>query len=315
MDDKAMSTNENAKNMQNAAGEGTVLDENMSYRQQLKNRQRIVVKVGSSSLLHSSTNRLDYHKIDVLVRELSDLKNRGKDVILVSSGATAVGREVIRRTSSSRDLLEDSKITVKQACAAIGQARLMMTYQRFFTDYNQISAQILMDKNSITENLSKYNLYNTFNELLKFDVIPIVNENDSVATYEYSVGDNDNLSAMVASLMHADLLILLSDVDGLYTDDPRVNPDAEYIEYVPHLDENLMKMAKQSTGSESGTGGMSTKLQAAVIATRSGCDMVIVNSRHMKVIHEVVQGRNHGTIFRADPDPEFDLQDYIELTD
>ena len=310
-----MSTNENAKNMQNAAGEGTVLDENMSYRQQLKNRQRIVVKVGSSSLLHSSTNRLDYHKIDVLVRELSDLKNRGKDVILVSSGATAVGREVIRRTSSSRDLLEDSKITVKQACAAIGQARLMMTYQRFFTDYNQISAQILMDKNSITENLSKYNLYNTFNELLKFDVIPIVNENDSVATYEYSVGDNDNLSAMAASLMHADLLILLSDVDGLYTDDPRVNPDAEYIEYVPHLDENLMKMAKQSTGSESGTGGMSTKLQAAVIATRSGCDMVIVNSRHMKVIHEVVQGRNHGTIFRADPDPEFDLQDYIELTD
>ena len=310
-----MSTNENAKNMQNAAGEGTVLDENMSYRQQLKNRQRIVVKVGSSSLLHSSTNRLDYHKIDVLVRELSDLKNRGKDVILVSSGATAVGREVIRRTSSSRDLLEDSKITVKQACAAIGQARLMMTYQRFFTDYNQISAQILMDKNSITENLSKYNLYNTFNELLKFDVIPIVNENDSVATYEYSVGDNDNLSAMVASLMHADLLILLSDVDGLYTDDPRVNPDAEYIEYVPHLDENLMKMAKQSTGSESGTGGMSTKLQAAVIATRSGCDMVIVNSRHMKVIHEVVQGRNHGTIFRADPDPEFNLQDYIELTD
>ena len=293
----------------------TVPDENMAYRQGLKNRRRIVVKVGSSSLLHSSTNRLDYHKIDVLVRELSDLKNRGKDVILVSSGATAVGREVIRRTKSSADLVEDSKITVKQACAAIGQARLMMTYQRFFTDYNQISAQILMDKNSIMENLSKYNLYNTFNELLKFDCIPIVNENDSVATYEYSVGDNDNLSAMVASLMHADLLILLSDVDGLYTDDPRINPDAEYIEYVPHLDENLMKMAKHSTGSESGTGGMSTKLQAAMIATKSGCDMVIVNSRHMKVIHEVVQGRNYGTIFRADPDPEFDLQDYIELTD
>ena len=292
----------------------TVPDENMAYRQGLKNRRRIVVKVGSSSLLHSSTNRLDYHKIDVLVRELSDLKNRGKDVILVSSGATAVGREVIRRTKSSADLVEDSKITVKQACAAIGQARLMMTYQRFFTDYNQISAQILMDKNSIMENLSKYNLYNTFSELLKFDCIPIVNENDSVATYEYSVGDNDNLSAMVASLMHADLLILLSDVDGLYTDDPRINPDAEYIEYVPHLDENLMKMAKHSTGSESGTGGMSTKLQAAMIATKSGCDMVIVNSRHMKVIHEVVQGRNYGTIFRADPDPDFDLQDYLEST-
>ncbi len=288
------------------------LDENMSYRQELKNRQRIVVKVGSSSLLHSSTHRLDYHKIDVLVRELSDLKNRGKDVILVSSGATAVGREVIRRTDFGKNLVEDSKITVKQACAAIGQARLMMIYQRFFTDYNQISAQILMDKNAIMENLSKYNLYNTFNELLKFNCIPIVNENDSVATYEYSVGDNDNLSAIVASLMHADLLILLSDVDGLYTDDPRVNPDAEYIEYVPHLDENLMKMAKGSTGSESGTGGMSTKLQAGMIATKSGCDMVIVNSRHMNVIHEVIQGRNHGTIFRADPDPRFDLQDYLE---
>ena len=155
------------------------------------------------------------------------------------------------------------------------------------------------------------NLYNTFNELLKFNCIPIVNENDSVATYEYSVGDNDNLSAIVASLMHADLLILLSDVDGLYTDDPRVNPDAEYIEYVPHLDESMMKMAKGTTGSESGTGGMSTKLQAGVIATKSGCDMVIVNSKHMSVIHEVVQGRNHGTIFRADPDPLFDLQDYL----
>lgn len=311
MDDKAMSMKENDKNVQSAAGEGNVLDENMSYRQGLKNRQRIVVKVGSSSLLHSSTHRLDYHKIDVLVRELSDLKNRGKDVILVSSGATAVGREVIRRTSSGQILAEDSKITVKQACAAIGQARLMMIYQRFFTDYNQISAQILMDKNAITENLSKYNLYNTFNELLKFNCIPIVNENDSVATYEYSVGDNDNLSAIVASLMHADLLILLSDVDGLYTDDPRVNPDAEYIEYVPHLDESMMKMAKGTTGSESGTGGMSTKLQAGVIATKSGCDMVIVNSKHMSVIHEVVQGRNHGTIFRADPDPLFDLQDYL----
>ena len=305
---------ETANASENTMPEGieSLQDANMAYRQELKNRKRIVVKVGSSSLLHRSTKRLDYHKIDVLVRELSDLKNRGKDVILVSSGATAVGREVIRRTSSGADLAEDNKITVKQACAAIGQARLMMTYQRFFNDYNQISAQILMDKNSITENLSKYNLYNTFSELLKFNVIPIVNENDSVATYEYSVGDNDNLSAMVASLMHADLLILLSDVDGLYTDDPRVNPDAKFVEYVPHLDENHLKMAKQSTGSESGTGGMSTKLQAAMIATSSGCDMLIVNSSHMKVIHEVVQGRNYGTIFCADPDPKFDLQNYLE---
>ena len=259
------------QDIQNTGGadKGTDLKEqNLDYRRQLSSRQRIVVKVGSSSLLHSATRRLDYHKIDVLVRELSDLKNRGKDVILVSSGATAVGREVLRRTGAGNELAEDSPITVKQACAAIGQARLMMTYQRFFTDYNQISAQVLMDKNTIREPLSKYNLCNTFNELLKFDVIPIVNENDSVATWEFSIGDNDNLSAMVAPLL--------------------------------------------DTGSESGTGGMSTKLQAAMIATQSGCDMVIVNSRHMKVIHEVVQGRNHGTIFRADPNPSFDLQDYIE---
>ena len=156
--------------------------ENMSYRAGLRDRKRIVVKVGSSSLLHSDTGRLDYHKIDVLVRELSDLKNRGKDVILVSSGATAVGREVIRRTHAGATLAEDSPITVKQACSAVGQARLMMTYQRFFTDYNQISGQVLMTKNTIGDPLSKYNLCNTFNELLKFDVIPIVNENDSVAT-------------------------------------------------------------------------------------------------------------------------------------
>ena len=287
-------------------------EENMSRRAGLRNRKRIVVKVGSSSLLHSSTKRLDYHKIDVLVRELSDLKNRGKDVILVSSGATAVGREVIRRTGGGAELAEDSPITVKQACAAIGQARLMMTYQRFFNDYNQISAQVLMDKNTIENTLSKYNLYNTFNELLKFDVIPIVNENDSVATYEYSVGDNDKLSAMVASLMHADLLILLSDIDGLYTDDPRINPDARFIEYVPVVDDQVMNMAKGTTGSESGTGGMSTKIHAAMIAVRSGCDMVIVNSRQMSIIHEVVQGKNIGTLFRADPDPDFDLQDYLE---
>lgn len=248
----------------------------------------------------------------MLVRELSDLKNRGKDVILVSSGATAVGREVIRRTGGGANLAEDSPITVKQACAAIGQARLMMTYQRFFNDYNQISAQVLMDKNTIENTLSKYNLYNTFNELLKFDVIPIVNENDSVATYEYSVGDNDNLSAMVASLMQADLLILLSDIDGLYTDDPRINPDARFIEYVPVVDDQVMNMAKGTTGSESGTGGMYTKLQAAMIATRSGCDMVIVNSRHMDVIHEVIQGRSHGTLFRACGDGNFDLQGYVE---
>ena len=287
-------------------------EKNRLYRKTLKDRKRIVVKVGSSSLLHPETGRMDYHKIDILVRELSDLKNQGKEVILVSSGATAVGREALLSGSNFREIQEDSPITIKQACASVGQARLMMIYQKFFEDYNQIAGQVLMTKNTVTNTLSKYNLHNTFSELLKLGVIPIVNENDSVATYEYMVGDNDNLSAIVASLMEADLLILLSDVEGLFTDDPRKNPNAGFIEYVEKLDETMMGMGKESSGSSYGTGGMSTKLQAAWTATKSGCDMVIVNASDMKVIHDIVQGENRGTVFCADPDPDFDLVEYIE---
>ena len=176
-------------------------EKNRLYRKTLKDRKRIVVKVGSSSLLHPETGRMDYHKIDILTRELSDLKNQGKEVILVSSGATAVGREALLSGSNFREIQEDSPITIKQACASVGQARLMMIYQKFFEDYNQIAGQVLMTKNTITNALSKYNLQNTFSELIKLGVIPVVNENDSVATYEYMVGDNDTLSAMVASLM------------------------------------------------------------------------------------------------------------------
>ena len=287
-------------------------EKNRLYRKTLKDRKRIVVKVGSSSLLHPETGRMDYHKIDILARELSDLKNQGKEVILVSSGATAVGREALLSGANFREIQEDSPITIKQACASVGQARLMMIYQKFFEDYNQIAGQVLMTKNTVTNTLSKYNLHNTFSELLKLGVIPIVNENDSVATYEYMVGDNDNLSAIVASLMEADLLILLSDVEGLFTDDPRKNPNAGFIEYVEKLDETMMGMGKESSGSSYGTGGMSTKLQAAWTATKSGCDMVIVNASDMKVIHDIVQGENRGTVFCADPDPDFDLVEYIE---
>ena len=287
-------------------------EKNRLYRKTLKDRKRIVVKVGSSSLLHPETGRMDYHKIDILARELSDLKNQGKEVILVSSGATAVGREALLSGANFREIQENSPITIKQACASVGQARLMMIYQKFFEDYNQIAGQVLMTKNTVTNTLSKYNLHNTFSELLKLGVIPIVNENDSVATYEYMVGDNDNLSAIVASLMEADLLILLSDVEGLFTDDPRRNPNAGFIEYVEKLDETMMGMGKESSGSSYGTGGMSTKLQAAWTATKSGCDMVIVNASDMKVIHDIVQGENRGTVFCADPDPDFDLVEYIE---
>ena len=287
-------------------------EKNSLYRKQLKDRRRIVVKVGSSSLLHPETGRLNYHKIDILTRELSDLKNQGKDVILVTSGATAVGREALLAGRDRREIADDSPITIKQACAAVGQARLMMIYQRCFEEYNQIAGQVLMTKNTITNALSKYNLHNTFSELLKLGVIPVVNENDSVATYEYMVGDNDTLSAMVASLMEADLLILLSDVEGLFTDDPRVNPGAGFIEYVEHLDAAMMQMGKASSGSSFGTGGMSTKLSAAYIANKSGCDMVICNASDMKVIHDIVEGENIGTIFCADKDENFELADYLE---
>ena len=247
-------------------------------REMMKDKKRIVIKIGSSSLQHKETGDLDYTKLDVLVRELCDLRNRGKDVVLVTSGAIAVGKKAIHL----QEMKDDNPIAVKQAYAAVGQARLMMTYQKIFAEYNQVAAQILMTKNTIVDNLNRFNAQNTFAELFKLGVIPIVNENDTVATYEIEIGDNDTLSAIVASLVKADLLILLSDIDGLYTDDPRKNPQAEYIEVVDELTDELMEMGKASTGSDSGTGGMNTKLQAARIAHNTGVDMVIANSHDIK---------------------------------
>lgn len=277
------------------------------YRKNLKDKKRIVIKIGSSSLQHAETGDLDYTKLDVLVRELCDLRNRGKDVVLVTSGAIAVGRKAVMHSAD-----QDNPIAVKQACAAIGQARLMMTYQKIFAEYNQIAAQILMTKNTIVDNLNRFNAKNTFDELFKLGVIPIVNENDTVATYEIEIGDNDSLSAIVASLVDADLLILLSDIDGLYTDDPHTNPGAEFVSEVAGLSDELMQMGKSSTGSSVGTGGMNTKLQAAKIAGSKGVDMVIANSKDIKVIHRIVDGKDIGTIFIAHEDPGFDLPLYVQ---
>lgn len=277
-----------------------------NVREMMKDKKRIVVKIGSSSLLHKETGRLDYGKIELLVRELCNIRNQGKDVILVSSGAIAVGRKVVNQDK------EENSIAVKQACAAVGQVRLMMTYQKIFSEYNQIAAQILMTKNTIVDNLNRYNAHNTFSELLKMGVIPIVNENDTIATYEIVIGDNDTLSAIVAALVDADLLILLSDIDGLYTDDPRTNPNAQFIETVPILTEELMQMGKGSTGSKVGTGGMNTKMQAAAIATKSDIDMVIANSEDIRVIHRILNGENVGTLFLKNPDEGFDLPGFVE---
>ncbi len=280
----------------------------VDLREMMKDKKRIVIKIGSSSLQHTETGDLDYTKLDVLVRELCDQRNQGKDVVLVTSGAIAVGRKAV----FIKDEKEDNPIAVKQAYAAVGQARLMMTYQKIFAEYNQVAAQILMTKNTIVDNLNRFNAQNTFAELFKLGVIPIVNENDTVATYEIEIGDNDTLSAIVASLVKADLLILLSDIDGLYTDDPRKNPDAQYIEVVEKLTDELMEMGKTSTGSDSGTGGMNTKLQAAKIAGSTGVDMIIANSKDIKVIHRLLSGQKIGTLFLADPDENFDLPLYVQ---
>lgn len=281
-----------------------------SLRELMKDKRRIVVKIGSSSLTHRETGDMDYIHMEKLVRELSDIRNQGKEVILVSSGAIAAGKNAVNLKSVSVNSPSES-LAVKQACSAVGQARLMMTYQRLFAEYNQVAAQILMTKNTIMDDLNRYNAHNTFTELLKLGAIPIVNENDTVTTYEIEFGDNDTLSAIVAALVEADLLILLSDIDGLYTDDPRRNPDAEFIRQVDELTDDLMEMGKATTGSGIGTGGMNTKLQAAQIATKAGTDMIIANSRDIGVLHRLLAGKEEGTLFVAKKDENFDLAGFV----
>ena len=280
-------------------------------RETLKDKKRIVVKIGSSSLQHAETGDIDYIRLEKLVRELCDIRNQGKEVILVTSGAIAAGRKAIQLKNVHPETAEE-KMAVKQACAAIGQARLMMIYQKIFAEYNQIAAQILMTKNTIVDDMNRFNAHNTFSELLQLGVIPIVNENDTVATYEIEIGDNDTLSAIVAALVDADLLILLSDIDGLYTDDPRKNPEAKFIEQVDELTDEYMNMGKGSTGSSVGTGGMNTKMVAAKIATSSNVDMIIANSKDIGVLHRLLRGDNQGTLFLAHKDENFDLVEFVE---
>lgn len=284
---------------------------NDTIREAIKEKKRIVVKIGSSSLQHSETGDMDYIKIERLVRELCDIRNQGKDVILVTSGAIAAGKKAVRISE-----IKGSKVPLttaeKQACSAIGQSRLMMTYQKLFSEYNQITAQVLMTKNTIVDNLNRHNAANTFDELLKLGVIPVVNENDTVSTYEIEFGDNDTLSAVVAALVGADLLILLSDIDGLYTDDPHKNSDAKFIEVVENVNDDLMNYGKSSTGSNVGTGGMNTKLIAAKIATKAGCDMIICNSKDIGILHGLMEGKNLGTLFISNKDENFDLPDFVD---
>lgn len=278
-------------------------------RTEIPAKQRIVIKIGSSSLQHKETGDLDYTKMEVLVRELCNIRNQGKDVILVTSGAIAVGKKAIGISKIEK---EEGHLGLKQACAAVGQAKLMMIYQKMFAEYNQTAAQVLVTRDTVINDLSRYNAKNTFSELLNLGVIPIVNENDTVSTYEIEIGDNDTLSAIVAALTGADLLILLSDIDGLYTDDPRTNPKAEFIEEVKELSKEHLEMAKKSTGSSVGTGGMNTKMIAAQIATNIGADMIIANSKDIRIIHRLMDGRKYGTLFKANKREDFRMVEFIQ---
>ncbi len=279
---------------------------NTDNMRNFKDKKRVVIKIGSSSLTHRETGELNLLKIEKLVRVLCDLKGEGRDVVLVSSGAIAAGRQALGGQK------RPTTISEKQAYAAVGQARLMMVYQKLFSEYNHIAAQVLLTKDTMTNDTSRFNAQNTFDELMQLGVIPIVNENDTVATHEIRFGDNDRLSAIVAALIGADLLILLSDIDGLYSDDPHKNPDARFISLVEEITPELMAMGKGTSGSDVGTGGMAAKLEAARIATDSGSDMVITNAENVEVIQELMDGADKGTLFKAHSNLNFDLIEYID---
>lgn len=269
-------------------------------REYLKDKKRIVIKIGSSSITHEKTGEINLGKIEKLVRQIADLKGEGREVVLVSSGAIAAGRHTFKQDE------RPSTLAKKQAFAAVGQAKLMMIYQRIFAEYNIIASQILMTKSTITDSEARVNAHNTFLELLTLGSVPIVNENDTIATDEIKVGDNDTLSAIVASLVDADLLILLSDIDGLYTDDPRKNTEAKFIEEVEQIDDKILALGKD-TSSNVGTGGMNTKLHAAIISTYSGADMLIANANRLENIADIIAGKNVGTLFKANKKEGYSL--------
>lgn len=276
----------------------------MNYREQLKDKKKIVIKIGSSSLIHEETGGVDFRKLEQLVRIICDLKNQDKDVVLVSSGAIGVGIQALGLKNKPKT------VSLKQACAAVGQGQLMMMYQKLFMEYNHMAAQVLITFDCITNAERRQNAVNTMNELLQQDVIPVVNENDTVATEEIEFGDNDTLSAIVAHLINADLLILLTDIDGFYTDDPHKNPDAEKLSVVEQITDEFKVMAKGSN-TMYGTGGMSTKIAAARIATDSGADMAIIDAGSPSLINSLIDGEDVGTLFLAHDSEDFDTVDFI----
>ena len=252
---------------------------------------RIVVKIGTSTLAHATGN-LNIRRIGELCACLSDMKNAGHEVIMVSSGAIGMGVGKLGLRQRPTD------IPTKQAAAAVGQCELMYTYDKLFGEYNHTVAQLLITREDIESDVRHFNFSNTLDRLLELGALPIINENDTVATQEIVIGDNDTLAAHVARSVRADLLILLSDIDGLYTADPHKNPDATLIPVIEKLDDEVFALAGGSASNQ-GTGGMVTKLQAASIATAVGCDMVIANGSRPTNLYDILDGTSIGTRFKG----------------
>ena len=256
---------------------------------EIKDYKRIIVKVGTSTLTYD-TGKLNLKRMECLVRVISDLKNQGRDVILVSSGAIGVGVGKLglrERPQSTRE---------KQAIAAVGQCELMFLYDKLFSEYGHIIGQILLTKDVVEDEQRKQNAINTFNTLLELGIIPIVNENDTVAVEEIEFGDNDTLSAVVAKLVNAHLLVILSDIDGLYDADPRINGNAKVIPIVSEIN-NEIRLLAGGAGSNRGVGGMVTKISAAEIACAAGANMIIANGEDPRILYDIFEGKQVGTLF------------------
>lgn len=252
---------------------------------------RIVIKVGTSTLAHP-TGHLNIRRVEEICKVISDIKNAGDEVILVSSGAIGMGTGKLGLSERPRD------IPTKQAAAAVGQCELMYTYDKLFGEYNHTVAQILITGADIESDVRHDNFTNTIARLLELGAIPVINENDTVATDEIVIGDNDTLAAIVAKSVRADLLVLLSDIDGLYTADPHKDTNAELIESIHTVDDGLYAIAG-GKGSSLGTGGMITKLNAAKICLDCGCDMIIANGNSPAKLYDIVAGKPVGTRFTA----------------
>nr|WP_083490247.1 glutamate 5-kinase [Caloramator mitchellensis] len=263
--------------------------DNLNRSEYFKDKKRVVIKIGSSTLTHSN-GLPNYDMMEKLIRQIADLKNAGYEIIIVTSGAIGAGMAKLKLKQRPKTIPE------KQACAAVGQGLLMHIYEKIFSEYGIIVGQILLTREDINNRIRFLNARNSIFSLLKNGIVPIINENDAVAVDEIKIGDNDTLSALVSILVEGDLLIILSDIEGLYNKNPLIYPDAELISTVESIDESIINIAG-GAGSKLGTGGMATKIEAAKIALSSGISMIIAKGSNDRVLYRILKGENIGTIF------------------